>query len=736
MKTFKISLPIFSLMALSASALTACDMSPEAKDAREFRRLWKSPEQFCQSYMSRHPIPDKITREDIFAYNLSVCAENGYGMAADPKRADRWMEMAVQMGDTELLRKLLERSLHGDGQHPPNPAEAVRWLGEAAVLGDTQARDQLVSMTLNGTKDYPPNPTELARWLEKLSDMDDDDAQHWLLDLYMNGVKGFPPQPAAAERLLGKMLKRHENDADLMYQLGLVLSVQQPAGLPLSNNVITWFSRAAEGGNAKAQYFMGNHLLQRHRDKAKRNSNELLLQSYRYFTKAALQGHVDALCQQAILLWTEPAVHSSDAEAAHRWAERSTYYSNNRSPYPTAQNEAIPLFQKAAAAGSAEAHFWLGKMYAAGNQYLKPDAAKALEYLEKGAELGSNSAIILLADHLLKGDLGKQDIERARGLLEGLAVQDNAAASFRLGMMYCGDDGSGVPANPEKAVKYLKTAASAYHGEGTDRAALRLGKIFEFGLNKIAKDPKEALKWYKQAAHEHNIEASLRMGRVYENGELGEERDLYKALSWYSNTYRLSNEIMWRYASVGRRTENNASFALHHIIKAAKAGYPEACRELAEMTARGEAKEWDLNAAWNWADRGFQLDGNPGGYYAVAAILLGLPGPWDSIVPDKVIAPLLPDSEEKYLSMRRPQRQQFLRKAAMANNDETRELAVEKLKFASSEGSREASLALADLYSTGKYVPKSAEEAKKYRELAKSQKAAAPRPGEKSDAKK
>ena len=95
-------------------------------------------------------------------------------------------------------------------------------------------------------------------------------------------------------------------------------------------------------------------------------------------------------------------------------------------------------------------------MYAAGNQYLKPDAAKALEYLEKGAELGSNSAIILLADHLLKGDLGKQDIERARGLLEGLAVQDNAAASFRLGMMYCGDDGSGVPANPEKAVKVGK----------------------------------------------------------------------------------------------------------------------------------------------------------------------------------------------------------------------------------------------------------------------------------------
>ena len=715
-------LSIFS--AFLAPALTACDTSPQKQDARDYRRLWKTPQKFCERYFSRHPDLDRVPQEDIVAYNLTVCAEHGYGMAADLDRAARWAQTAVQMGDTDVLQRQLERSLKGGEGHAPDPAEAVHWLGEAAMQGDTSARDQLVTIILNGTEGYPPNPAELAKWLEKLAAKGDDEALHWLIELYMEGTKGFPPRPVDAERLLSAALKRNERDAEAMYNLGLVLAAQVPAGLPLPGTAVTWFSRSAEGGYAKAQYWMGRHLLRRHQERAQKNSDELLLEAYRYFTKAALQGHAEAMCQQAILLWTEKAVHSSSAESAHRWAESSTRsYKDKRAPinYPNEQGQAIPLFRRAAEAGSAEAHLWLGKMYASGNGYLLKDAQKALEHLEKSAASGLKAAATELADHLLRGDLGPQDIGRARELLEGLAQQDDAAASFRLGMMYCGDDGSGVPANAEKAIELLKKAASSYYGKGADLAALRLGKIFEFGMEGLPPAPKEALKWYKQASHEKNIEASLRVGRAYENGELGEARDLHKAFPWYGNVTDKSPEAVWRYGAVGRLTEINEKLALRFITDAAQEGHAAACRELAEMTARGEAKQWNLDAAWHWAAEGYKADGDPGGYYAVGAILLGLPGPWDNIVPDKLLAPLPAKSEAKYQSMNRAQRQQFLRKAAMANTDEARAVALEKIKFASSKGSREASLALAELYDQGKFVPKSAEEAKKYRALAREQ---------------
>lgn len=86
-------------------------------------------------------------------------------------------------------------------------------------------------------------------------------------------------------------------------------------------------------------------------------------------------------------------------------------------------------------------------------------------------------------------------------------------------------DGLGVTQDYAEALKWYKLAAT----QGQVEAQGNLGNIYAFGLW-VPKDYNEALKWYKFAADQGNAVAQNGPGNMYVNGQ-GVSRDEKKLLS-------------------------------------------------------------------------------------------------------------------------------------------------------------------------------------------------------------
>ena len=160
--------------------------------------------------------------------------------------------------------------------------------------------------------------------------------------------------------------------------------------------------------------------------------------------------------------------------------------------------EALPLYEKAAEQGNANAQLNCGVMYFKGEGTAKDDA-KAIYWCEKAVEQGEESAkelLPLLKKHYASAILDDalkayetKDYKKALSLFEKAAEQGNASARFSLGLMYI-------------------------KGEGT------------------AKDDAKALYWIEKAAEQGYARAQLDCGRMYANGR-GSTKDWAKAKAYF-----------------------------------------------------------------------------------------------------------------------------------------------------------------------------------------------------------
>jgi TPR repeat protein len=105
------------------------------------------------------------------------------------------------------------------------------------------------------------------------------------------------------------------------------------------------------------------------------------------------------------------------------------------------------------------------------------------------------------------------------------AEQGNAPAQFELGRMY--DHGEGVAKDPVEAVKWYRKAAE----QGNASAQYSFGYMYAHGEG-VAKDPVEAVKWYRKAAEQGDARAQGNLGYMYSNGE-GVAKDPVEAVKWY-----------------------------------------------------------------------------------------------------------------------------------------------------------------------------------------------------------
>jgi hypothetical protein len=188
-----------------------------------------------------------------------------------------------------------------------------------------------------------------------------------------------------------------------------------------------WYRRAAEQGDAKAQFQLACQLF--YGDGVEQRQDEAV----EWYRRAAEQEHAEAQWRLAECYEVGWGV-DSDEEQARAWFERS------------AENHS--------AAGMG--HF--GRfLIETGDE---EEAATGVEWLQKAAEEGDVQAQVRLGECYLCGEGVDEDLEQAASLFRQVADEDERAA-YRLGD--CLQFGWGVEADLEEAIRWYRRAAASEH---------------------------------------------------------------------------------------------------------------------------------------------------------------------------------------------------------------------------------------------------------------------------------
>jgi len=183
----------------------------------------------------------------------------------------------------------------------------------------------------------------------------------------------------------------------------------------------------------------------------------------------------------------------------------------------------------------------------------------------------------------------------------------DTVAMHNLGVMY--DEGRGVAKDEREAVRWYRKAAE---GGQTD-AMCNLGVMYAEGCG-VAKDEREAVSWYLKAAEGGNANAMHNLGLMYAEGR-GVAKDERKAVSWYrkaaegGDTDAMCNlGLMYAY---GRGVVKDDREAVSWYRKAAEGGNANAMHNLGIMYAQGLGVAKDEREAVSWyrkAAEGGQTD--------------------------------------------------------------------------------------------------------------------------------
>lgn len=175
--------------------------------------------------------------------------------------------------------------------------------------------------------------------------------------------------------------------------------------------------------------------------------------------------------------------------------------------------EAIALYEKAAAQESAEALFELVEIYY-GNSIIPKDVKKYLEYLERGVELGHKEAQYQLGERYRIGLDVPKDCLKASDLLLKAAQKGHIHAQYKLALLYIDGEMEGGPTelNTYKGIEWLEKSAEA----GYVKAIHALG-LFYFQGKHTNKDVDKAHELVRSAAKMGYAISQHYLARLYLN---------------------------------------------------------------------------------------------------------------------------------------------------------------------------------------------------------------------------
>lgn len=318
------------------------------------------------------------------------------------------------------------------------------------------------------------------------------------------------------------------------------------------------------------------------------------------------------------------------------------------SPGTGAEPDAGLLFL--ARRGVAEAQFELGRMYLAGEGDVPHDPSEAARWFLAAAEQDHVEAQVRLADAYYRGQGVSRDLEEAAHWLRAATAGGDDDAVLRLGMMYANGEAT-IYRDPEAKYR-LEAAAIAGHppasyllqslraeeenggpddgdclnpgyrgpdpamGDGyVDPADLQdmveellpagwsgdvgaqccVGIAYRLGLG-VARDPEEAVRWFRLAADKGDGDACIHLGHMYCRGEFVDGPDHEAALRWFGAAAGRGNRRgffslagMYHNGAGGLRPDRVR--AIEFVRQAAALGHPEAWNSLGVACYGGDGVE-------------------------------------------------------------------------------------------------------------------------------------------------
>ena len=240
-----------------------------------------------------------------------------------------------------------------------------------------------------------------------------------------------------------------------------------------------WFRKAAEQGNAQAQFNLGvmYGLGQGvpHDD----------TQAVAWFLKAAEQGNAYAQTNLGVMYKDGRGVAPDDARA-------------------------VAWYSKAAEQKDAVAQYGLGVMYREGRGVAQDDA-EAAQWFRKAAEQGNLTPNLISASCTRKaGALRKTTQKRSNGTAR-LLSRETPTAQSSLGFMYA--EGRGVRRDYTQAVAWFRKAAD----QGNGNAQCNLGLAYRYG-QAVARDDAQAVAWFRKAADQGHDGAQEELRKMEASG--------------------------------------------------------------------------------------------------------------------------------------------------------------------------------------------------------------------------
>jgi uncharacterized protein len=161
------------------------------------------------------------------------------------------------------------------------------------------------------------SPASAADWQNARTQAEHGDAQaQFALALSYSTGNGHPQD--LAQGVKWYRLAATQNHALAQFNLGLMLAAGE--GEPRDDAAaMGWIRRAAESGDAGAQFYLGKHCHRASFDRQAANPGELRIESYKWFSLAAVQGYGDsvAFCNRLTINMSRTEVAQANERVEH-----------------------------------------------------------------------------------------------------------------------------------------------------------------------------------------------------------------------------------------------------------------------------------------------------------------------------------------------------------------------------------------------------------------------------------
>lgn len=379
-------------------------------------------------------------------------------------------------------------------------------LADAAVQGKGEAQYEL-ARRLAAKSDYP----QAMRWMQQAAEQDGAlsatrtrraEAALQVADWYQAGL-GEPRNEQLAWTWWQRASRLGSGDAG--YRLGT--ACQQQHGGKLVAECIDGFEAAAENGHTNAQLVLAQWYSSHGADK----------DAVRWLERAADQGNADAQYQLA------RRYEQGKGGVVRRDIAERLYYQAAQRGQPQAQfwlaehaqgKDALYWYQKAAQGGEPDAQLWLAQAYLQGTG-VPHDEQTGLAWLARAAAGGSHEAEYRLST--LQTNEAQQEHYLMLAAAGGYSkAQRELAERYHRRGQY------------QEARETYGAAAR----QGSPSAQLAYGEMLRLGQGG-KEDYAEAFKQYRLAASVGNRMAQYRMGTMRQEG-LGASRNRIHAYAWFS----------------------------------------------------------------------------------------------------------------------------------------------------------------------------------------------------------